>query len=108
MLSVLSSRPEPKPIRMGSAPNAKPTGVALHSMHSAGGYEHANYSRRNWQNIIEEVTKHAENLTITPVDTGIGVTPSPSSSGTNTALAGGVGVNKDSSSIGRPWPLLWD
>ena len=107
---MLSSRPEPKPLRVGTAPNARPTGAALHSMHSAGGYDHANYSRRNWQNIIEEVTAHAESLTIVPKGTGTdtGGTLHPSNGGTKPVLTSGVSVKKEESSVRRPWPLLWD
>ena len=107
---MLSSRPEPKPLRVGTAPNARPTGAALHSMHSAGGYDHANYSRRNWRNIIEEVTAHAEGLSIVPKGTGsvTGGTSHPSNGDTNTVPTSGISVKKEDSSVRRPWPLLWD
>jgi hypothetical protein len=103
---------------VGSAPvPAKPSGAALHSMHSAGGYEHANYSRRNWLYIIEEVAAHAESLSIAHV----GVITDSGDSGTHAVLtlSGGGGVSvkdikKDSGSVksggssSRPWPLQWD
>ena len=121
---MLSSRPEPKPLRVGSAPapaTAKPSGSALHSMHSAGGYEHANYSRRNWLNIIEEVTAHAESLSIVHVGAGVVHASRCSDSDThavltlNASASGGgvsgsvsVNVTSGSSGISRPWPLQWD
>ena len=118
---------------MGSAPvTARPSGSALHSMHSAGGYEHANYSRRNWLNIIEEVTAHAESLSIMHVGVGVVHASSSSSSssssdsgthavltlsGSGSASGGGVSVKNNSvsdnvkssgGSSSRPWPLQWD
>jgi hypothetical protein len=99
---------------VGSAPApAKPSGSALHSMHSAGGYEHANYSRRNWLNIIEEVTAHAESLSIVHAGVDVVHASDPHAvltlSGGGSASSGGVNIKSASGGgSSRPWPLQWD
>jgi hypothetical protein len=47
---MLGARPEPRPLRIKNRKdNEAYTGETLHAMHSSGGYELLNYTRRNWQ-----------------------------------------------------------
>ena len=64
VLSVLASRPEPKILKINQTNVEKLSGSVLHSMHLAGGYQHINYTRRNWGDIIEDITAHAKNMSV--------------------------------------------
>ena len=108
VLSVLSSRPEPKPLKMPPPPE-KLSGSALHLMHAAGGYEHLNYTKRNWVDIVEDITAHAARMALVLKGSKIG-----GGTGTGVGGVGAVGAVQESvasngTGVDRvAWPLLWE
>lgn len=79
----------------------------MHSMHAAGGYEFINYTKRNWVDIVEDITAHAQALS---VGEAVGDTTNMninSSSTSDSTAANGINKSK-SSSRSYPWPLLWE
>ncbi len=51
-------RPEPKPLVQASLSGKKAVSNSheLREMHRAGGYEYANYERRNWAEIMSQLS----------------------------------------------------
>jgi hypothetical protein len=78
----------------------KHTGAAMHNMHAAGGYEFINYTKRNWVDIVEDITAHAQALSVS----GVAV----DSDSNNTSASDITAANGISNSNPYPWPLLWE
>jgi hypothetical protein len=81
----------------------KHTGAAMHNMHAAGGYEFINYTKRNWVDIVEDITAHAQALCVS------GAAGDTTDSNSNSTI---VGDSTSANGIGNsklyPWPLLWE
>ena len=124
-MSVLASRPEPKIIKINKINMDKYTGSVLHSMHNAGGYEHLNYTRRNWVDIIQDITLQTKNVTVGDNNSNSNSnndndndnsndncnnnsnSNSTSINSTLTASGSGSGSGSRSNTV-WPWPLLWE
>jgi hypothetical protein len=48
-------RPEPKPLTVINTSHPLSRGRELRELHKAGGYDHANYERRNWSEIYDQL-----------------------------------------------------
>jgi hypothetical protein len=48
-------RPEPKPLTVPNVSQPLSRGRELRELHKAGGYDHANYERRNWTEIFTQM-----------------------------------------------------
>ena len=80
-------------------------------MHAAGGYEHLNYTKRNWVDIVEDITAHAGRIALALQASNIGV---GTGVGVGVGGEGPVGAVQDSAggngmAVERvAWPLLWE
>ena len=51
----LDQRPEPKPVLEPAPHKSKLSNMELRDMHRAGGYDYANYYKRNWDEILTQL-----------------------------------------------------
>lgn len=73
----------------------------MHNMHAAGGYEFINYTKRNWVDIVEDITAHAQALSV-------GAAAGDNINTNSNSTSDGSGTKGISSSKLYPWPLLWE
>ena len=85
----------------------------MHSMHQAGGYEHMNYTRRNWVDIIKDITIQARKVSVGAVSGSMTDDNNiiDSSVSLSVASKNGFGMGMGSGTVPDvvcPWPLLWE
>ena len=82
----------------------------MHSMHQAGGYDHLNYTRRNWVDIIDDITMQARKVSVGAVS-GSRIDDSKSSINSSESLSvdlnNGLELGSGPDPV-WPWPLLWE